>query len=183
MIAQSPGIKVVIPSNPYDAKGLLIASIRDNDPVFFMEHLNLYHAFRAEVPEGEYTVELGKANVVREGADVSIITYGLMVHTATKAAEQLEKEGINVEIIDLRTVSPIDIDTIVASVKKTNRAIVVQEAQKSSGVAAEVIAQINEKHCCTWKHLFFGSQVRTQYIHSHKLKIHGFQTLRVLLQA
>ncbi|KKO55504.1 alpha-ketoacid dehydrogenase subunit beta [Paenibacillus sp. DMB20] len=145
LIAQSPGIKVVVPSNPYDAKGLLISAIRDNDPVFFMEHLNLYHAFRAEVPEGEYTVEIGKANVVREGSDVTIIAYGLMVHTATKAAEELEKQGIKAEIIDLRTVAPIDIDTIVESVKKTNRAIVVQEAQKSAGVAAEVIAQINEK--------------------------------------
>lgn len=145
LIAQTPGIKVVVPSNPYDAKGLLIAAIRDNDPVFFMEHLNLYHAFRAEVPEGDYTVELGKANVVREGTDVTIIAYGLMVHTATKAADELEKNGIKAEIIDLRTVSPIDIDTILTSVKKTNRAIVVQEAQKSAGVAAEVIAQINEK--------------------------------------
>ncbi|MFC7680056.1 alpha-ketoacid dehydrogenase subunit beta [Paenibacillus sp. GCM10028914] len=145
LIAQSPGIKVVVPSNPYDAKGLLISAIRDNDPVFFMEHLNLYHAFRAEVPEGEYTVELGKANVVREGSDVTIIAYGLMVHTATKAADELEKNGIKAEVIDLRTISPIDIDTLVESIKKTNRAIVVQEAQKSSGVAAEVIAQINEK--------------------------------------
>ncbi|KOR88955.1 alpha-ketoacid dehydrogenase subunit beta [Paenibacillus solani] len=145
LIAQTPGIKVVVPSNPYDAKGLMIAAIRDNDPVFFMEHLNLYHAFRAEVPEGDYTVELGKANVVREGTDVTIIAYGLMVHTATKAADELEKNGIKAEIIDLRTISPIDIDTVLASVKKTNRAIVVQEAQKSAGVAAEVIAQINEK--------------------------------------
>lgn len=143
---QTPGIKVVVPSNPYDAKGLLIAAIRDNDPVFFMEHLNLYHAFRAEVPEEDYVVELGKANVVREGSDVTIITYGMMVHTATKAADELEKsKGIKAEIIDLRTLNPLDIDTIVASVKKTNRAIVVQEAQKTSGVAAEVIAQINEK--------------------------------------
>ncbi|WP_339234470.1 alpha-ketoacid dehydrogenase subunit beta [Paenibacillus sp. FSL R5-0517] len=145
LLTQTPGIKVVVPSNPYDAKGLMIASIRDNDPVFFMEHLNLYHAFRAEVPEEDYVVELGKANVVREGSDVTIITYGMMVHTSVKAAEELEKQGINVEVIDLRTVSPIDIDTIVASIKKTNRAIVVQEAQKSAGVAAEVIAQINEK--------------------------------------
>ncbi|GIO97306.1 pyruvate dehydrogenase E1 component subunit beta [Paenibacillus lautus] len=145
LITQTPGIKVVVPSNPYDAKGLMIAAIRDNDPVFFMEHLNLYHAFRAEVPEGEYTIELGKANVVREGTDVTIIAYGLMVHTATKAADELEKNGIKAEIIDLRTISPIDIDTVLASVKKTNRAIVVQEAQKSAGVAAEVIAQINEK--------------------------------------
>ncbi|MNW33360.1 Pyruvate dehydrogenase E1 component subunit beta [compost metagenome] len=146
LLAQTPGIKVVVPSNPYDAKGLMIASIRDNDPVFFMEHLNLYHAFRSEVPENDYTVELGKANVVREGSDVTIITYGMMVHTSVKAADELEKtKGIKVEIIDLRTISPIDIDTVVASIQKTNRAIVVQEAQKSSGVAAEVIAQINEK--------------------------------------
>jgi len=146
LAVQTPGIKVVVPSNPYDAKGLLIAAIRDNDPVFFMEHLNLYHAFRAEVPEEDYTVEIGKANVVREGSDVTIIAYGMMVHTATKAAEELEKtKGIKAEIIDLRTLNPLDIDTIVASVKKTNRAIVVQEAQKTSGVAAEVIAQINEK--------------------------------------
>ncbi|MBP1907006.1 alpha-ketoacid dehydrogenase subunit beta [Paenibacillus turicensis] len=146
IIAQTPGIKLVIPSNPYDAKGLLISAIRDNDPVFFMEHLNLYHAFRAEVPEGEYTVELGKANVVREGSDVTILAYGMMVHTAVKAAEELEKtKGVKAEVIDLRTLVPLDIDTIVNSVKKTNRVIVVQEAQKSAGIAAEVIAQINEK--------------------------------------
>ncbi|SMG24350.1 alpha-ketoacid dehydrogenase subunit beta [Paenibacillus aquistagni] len=145
LIAQTPGIKVVIPSNPYDAKGLLISAIRDNDPVFFMEHLNLYHAFRDEVPEGEYTVPLGKANVVREGKDVTILSYGLMVHTSMKAAAELEKKGIDAEVIDLRTLSPLDIDTIVASVKKTNRVIMVQEAQKSSGIAAEVVAQINEK--------------------------------------
>lgn len=145
LLVQTPGIKVVVPSNPYDAKGLMIAAIRDNDPVFFMEHLNLYRAFRAEVPEGEYTVELGKANVVREGADVSIITYGMMVHTSMKAAEELAKNGVNVEVIDLRTLMPLDIDTIVESIKKTNRAIVVQEAQQTSGIAAEVIAQINEK--------------------------------------
>lgn len=146
LVTQTPGIKVVIPSNPYDAKGLLIAAIRDNDPVFFMEHLNLYRSFRQEVPEGEYTVELGKANIVREGTDATIITYGAMVHTSLKAAEEIEKaRGAKVEVIDLRTISPIDIDTILESVKKTNRAIVVQEAQKSAGVAAEVIAQINEK--------------------------------------
>lgn len=146
LIAQTPGIKLVIPSNPYDAKGLMISAIRDNDPVFFMEHLNLYHAFRAEVPEGEYTVELGKANIVREGSDVTIIAYGMMVHTAVKAAEELEKtKGIKAEVIDLRTLVPLDIDTIIASVKKTNRAIVVQEAQKSAGMAAEIIAQINER--------------------------------------
>ncbi|MCM3631740.1 MULTISPECIES: alpha-ketoacid dehydrogenase subunit beta [Paenibacillus] len=141
---QTPGIKVVIPSNPYDAKGLMISAIRDNDPVFFMEHLNLYRAFRDEVPEGEYTVEIGKANVVKEGKDVTILAYGMMVHTAKKAADELEKQGVNVEIIDLRTLLPLDIDTIVASIQKTNRCIVVQEAQKTSGAAAEIIAQINE---------------------------------------
>ncbi|WP_313999729.1 alpha-ketoacid dehydrogenase subunit beta [uncultured Paenibacillus sp.] len=142
---QTPGIKVIVPSNPYDAKGLLISAIRDNDPVFFMEHLNLYHAFRAEVPEDAYTVEIGKANIVREGSDVTIIAYGMMVHTALKAAEELEKQGVKAEVIDLRTLMPLDIDTIVASIRKTNRAIVVQEAQRTSGAAAEIIAQINEK--------------------------------------
>ncbi len=146
LLVQTPGIKVVIPSNPYDAKGLLIAAIRDNDPVFFMEHLNLYRSFRGEVPEGEYTVEIGKANVVRTGSDVTIITYGAMVHTSLKAAEDIEKtQGVHVEVIDLRTLMPLDIDTIVASIKKTHRGIIVQEAQKTSGVAAEIIAQINEK--------------------------------------
>ncbi|MDQ0340413.1 pyruvate dehydrogenase E1 component beta subunit [Caldalkalibacillus uzonensis] len=146
LMLQTPGLKVVIPSNPYDAKGLLISAIRDNDPVVFLEHMKLYRSFRGEVPEGEYTIPLGKANIVKEGDDVTIITYGAMVHTSLKAAEQIEKErGAKVEVIDLRTISPIDIDTIVKSIEKTNRAIVVQEAQKQSGVAAEVIAQINEK--------------------------------------
>lgn len=146
LMLQTPGLKVVIPSNPYDAKGLLISAIRDNDPVVFLEHMKLYRSFRQEVPEGEYTIPLGKANVVKEGSDVTIITYGAMVHTSLKAAEEIEKaRGAKVEVIDLRTISPLDIDTIVESVKKTNRAIVVQEAQRTSGVAAEIIAQINER--------------------------------------
>jgi len=145
LLTQTPGLKVVVPSNPYDAKGLLISAIRDNDPVFFLEHLKLYFSLKGEVPEGEYTVPIGKANVVREGSDVTIITYGAMVHTSLKAAELAEKErGAKVEVIDLRTISPLDTETIIQSVEKTGRAIVVQEAQKSSGVAAEVIAQINE---------------------------------------
>ncbi|MGG0796538.1 alpha-ketoacid dehydrogenase subunit beta [Brevibacillus laterosporus] len=142
---QTPGVKVVIPSNPYDAKGLLISAIRDNDPVIFLEHMKLYRSFRQEVPEGEYTIPLGKANIVREGTDVTIITYGAMVQTSMKAAEELEKQGKSVEVIDLRTLSPLDMETIVSSVQKTNRAIVVQEAQRTAGVAAEIIAQINEK--------------------------------------
>jgi pyruvate dehydrogenase E1 component beta subunit len=146
LLTQTPGLKVVVPSNPYDAKGLLISAIRDNDPVFFLEHMKLYRSFRAEVPEGEYTVPIGKANVVKEGSHVTVITYGAMVHTSLKAAELAKKErNIDVEVIDLRTIQPLDIDTIVESVKKTSRAVVVQEAQRSAGVAAEVIAQINEK--------------------------------------
>lgn len=146
MLMQTPGIKVVVPSNPYDAKGLLLSAIRDNDPVFFLEHLKLYRSFRQEVPEGDYTVPLGKASVVKEGKDVTIISYGAMVHTALKAAEEIEaSQGIKAEVIDIRTLVPLDIDTIVESIKKTNRAIVVQEAQKSAGAAAEIIAQINEK--------------------------------------
>lgn len=146
LMMQTPGLKVVIPSNPYDAKGLLISAIRDNDPVVFLEHMKLYRSFRGEVPEGEYTVPLGKANIVKEGSDITVITYGAMVHTSLKAAEELEKSnGIKAEVIDLRTISPIDIDTIITSIKKTNRAVVVQEAQKTSGAASEIIAQINEK--------------------------------------
>ena len=145
LMAQSPGIKVVIPSTPYDAKGLLISAIRDNDPVIFLEHMKLYRSFRQEVPEEEYTIPLGKADVKREGTDLTIVTYGAMVHDSIKAAEELEKEGHSVEVIDLRTVSPIDIETIVASVEKTNRAIVVQEAQKQAGIAANVVAEINDR--------------------------------------
>ncbi|MGR3763696.1 alpha-ketoacid dehydrogenase subunit beta [Rossellomorea sp. NS-SX7] len=145
LMAQQPGLKVVIPSTPYDAKGLLISSIRDNDPVIFLEHMKLYRSFRQEVPEEEYTIELGKAEVKREGKDLSIITYGAMVHESIKAADELEKEGYSVEVVDLRTVSPLDIDTIMASVEKTNRAIVVQEAQKQAGIAANVVAEINDR--------------------------------------
>jgi len=145
LMAQSPGVKVVIPSTPYDAKGLLISSIRDNDPVICLEHMKLYRSFRQEVPEGEYTIPLGKADVKREGSDVSIITYGAMVHESLKAAEELEKEGYSAEVIDLRTVSPIDIEAIIASVEKTGRAIVVQEAQKQAGIAANVVAEINDR--------------------------------------
>ncbi|MEI4828985.1 alpha-ketoacid dehydrogenase subunit beta [Bacillus sp. AFS018417] len=145
LVAQQPGLKVVIPSTPYDAKGLLISAIRDNDPVIYLEHMKLYRSFRQEVPEGEYTIELGKADVKREGTDVSVITYGAMVHAALKAAEELEKEGISLEVVDLRTVQPLDIETIIASVEKTGRVVVVQEAQKQAGIAANVVAEINDR--------------------------------------
>ncbi|WP_046175178.1 alpha-ketoacid dehydrogenase subunit beta [Domibacillus indicus] len=145
LVAQQPGLKVVIPSTPYEAKGLLISAIRDNDPVIFLEHMKLYRSFREEVPEEEYTIPLGKAAVKREGTDLSIITYGAMVHESLKAAEALEKEGHSVEVIDLRTIQPLDIETIIASVEKTGRAIVVQEAQKQGGIAANVVAEINDR--------------------------------------
>ncbi|TDL35189.1 alpha-ketoacid dehydrogenase subunit beta [Jeotgalibacillus sp. S-D1] len=145
LMAQQPGLKVVIPSTPKDAKGLLISAIRDNDPVIFLEHMKLYRSFREDVPEEEYTIELGKADVKREGTDLSIITYGAMVHESLKAAEALEKEGHSVEVIDIRTIQPLDIETIIASVEKTNRAIVVQEAQKQAGIAASIVAEINDR--------------------------------------
>lgn len=145
IVASQPGLKVVIPSSPYDAKGLLISAIRDENPVIFLEHMKLYRSFREEVPEEEYSIPLGKAAVKREGTDLSIITYGAMVHESLKAAEELEKEGHSVEVIDLRTVQPLDIETIIASVEKTNRAIVVQEAQKQAGIAANVVAEITER--------------------------------------
>lgn len=145
LMAQQPGLKVVIPSTPYDAKGLLISAIRDNDPVIFLEHMKLYRSFRGEVPEGEYTIEIGKADVKREGKDITMVSYGAMVHECLKAAEELEKEGISAEVVDLRTVSPLDIPTIIASVEKTGRAIVVQEAQKQAGIAANVVAEINDR--------------------------------------
>ncbi len=145
LIAQQPGIRVVIPSTPYEAKGLLIAAIRSNDPVVYLEHMKLYRSFRGEVPEEAYTVDLDKADIKRAGKDVTIISYGAMVHASLKAAEDLEKDGIDAEVIDLRTVSPIDIETIITSVKKTNRVVVVQEAQRQAGIASHVIAEIQER--------------------------------------
>lgn len=145
LVAQQPGLKVVIPSTPYDAKGLLISAIRDNDPVIYLEHMKLYRSFRQDVPEGDYTIDLGKADIKREGTDVSVIAYGAMVHAALKAAEELEKEGISLEVVDLRTVQPLDIETIIASVEKTGSVVVVQEAQKQAGIAANVVAEINDR--------------------------------------
>lgn len=145
LLAQSPGMKVVVPSNPYDAKGLLIASIRDNDPVYFLEHMKLYRSMRMEVPDEAYTVPLCQAKVVREGGDVTVITYGAMVHTAVKTADEWAKaKGVQAEVIDLRTIHPLDLETVLASVKKTHRAVVLQEAQRQAGVAAEIVAQVTE---------------------------------------
>ncbi|MFC3419832.1 alpha-ketoacid dehydrogenase subunit beta [Salinicoccus hispanicus] len=145
LMAQSPGLKVVIPSNPVDAKGLLIEAIRSNDPVVFLEHMKLYRSFREDVPEEEYTVEIGKANVKREGDDITLIAYGAMVQEAIKAADALAEEDVSAEVIDLRTVSPIDYDTLIKSVEKTNRAVVIQEAQRQAGVASNVAAELSER--------------------------------------
>ena len=145
LMAQIPGIKVVIPSNPYDAKGLLLASIEDNDPVIFLEHMKLYRSLKEEVPEEYYTIPLGKAAIVHEGTDVSIVTYGYMVREALVVAEQLQNEGISVEVIDLRTVSPIDVETILTSVEKTGRLVIVQEAQRQAGVGATIMAEMAER--------------------------------------
>jgi 2-oxoisovalerate dehydrogenase E1 component beta subunit len=139
------GLKVVCPSNPYDAKGLLLASIRDPDPVLFFEPKRIYRAAKGDVPEGDFTVEIGKAAVVREGKHVTVIAWGAMLYEAFAAADEAAKKGIETEIIDLRTLWPLDIDTIVASVKKTGRVVVVHEAPKSCGFGAELIALINEK--------------------------------------
>jgi len=145
LLAQSPGLKVVIPSNPADAKGLLIAAIEDNDPVVFLEHMKLYRSIRGEVPEGYYTTPIGEAAIVKEGTDVSVVTYGAMVQESMKAAEALAAEGISVEVIDLRTVAPIDIKTIQKSVEKTGRVVVVQEAQRQAGIGAMVMSEIAER--------------------------------------
>jgi len=145
ILAHIPGIKVVIPSTPYEAKGLLLSSIRDPDPVIFMEPKRIYRAIREEVPEGDYTIPLGKARLVQEGKDVTVIAYGAMLREALNAAEQLKGDKIDPEIIDLRTISPMDIETIIASIKKTGRGVVVHEAPKTCGLAAEIIALINEK--------------------------------------
>ncbi len=139
------GLKVVCPSNPYDAKGLLLASIRDPDPVLFFEPKRIYRAAKGEVPEGDYTVELGKAATVREGKDVTVIAWGAMLYEALEAANQAAAQGIDTEVIDLRTLWPLDIDTIIASVKKTGRVVIVHEAPKTCGLGAEILSLVNEK--------------------------------------
>ncbi len=136
-----PGLKVVCPSNPYDAKGLLVQAIRDNDPVIFCEHKNLY-GLEGEVPEALYAIPFGEANIVREGRHCSIATYGAMVHRATEAAAVLLKEGIDCEVIDLRTLSPLDLDTVLESVRKTGRLVCVDEANPRCSIASDVSAQV-----------------------------------------
>ncbi|KRK65404.1 pyruvate dehydrogenase [Companilactobacillus tucceti DSM 20183] len=141
----TPGLRVVMPSNPYDAKGLLISSVENNDPVLFMENLKLYRSMKDDIPDGKYTVPLDKANVSREGTDITIVAYGAEVNEALKVADKLAEEKISVEVIDLRTVSPIDTETIFKSLEKTHKVVIVQEAQKMAGVGAQVASAISEK--------------------------------------
>ena len=145
ILAHTPGIKVVIPSTPYEAKGLLISSIRSPDPVIFLEPKRIYRAIREEVPEGDYTTPLGKARMVQEGKNATVIAWGAMVREVLSAAEELKGDRIDMEIIDLRTISPMDVDSIINSARKTGRVVIVHEAPKTCGLGAEIIALINEK--------------------------------------
>jgi 2-oxoisovalerate dehydrogenase E1 component beta subunit len=140
-----PGLKVVTPSTPYDAKGLLKAAVRDEDPVLFFEHKRTYRRIRGEVPEEDYVVPIGVAEVKRLGQHVSIVTYGAMVHQALEAAEALAGEGISVEVVDLRSLLPWDRETVAASVSKTNKVVICHEDSKTAGVGAEVAAFIGEE--------------------------------------
>lgn len=144
LFGHTAGLKVVIPSTPYDAKGLLLAAIADPDPVIFMEPKRIYRAFKQEVPENYYTIPIGKAKVVKVGKDLTVVAWGAMVRETQKAIEILEKEGANIELIDLRTISPIDKETILASVQKTGRFAVVHEAATTFGPGAELITIVNE---------------------------------------
>ena len=141
----TPGLKVVYPATAYDAKGLLKSAIRDNNPVLFFEHKFLYRRIKEEIPAGDYTVPLGKAIVRREGRDLTIATYAAMLHTSLEAAALLEKEGIDAEVVDLRTLLPLDRETIVNSVKKTNKLLVVHEDTRTGGIAGEIAAVVCEE--------------------------------------
>jgi 2-oxoisovalerate dehydrogenase E1 component beta subunit len=141
----TPGLKVVCPATAYDAKGLIKSAIRDNNPVIFFEHKFLYRRIKEDVPDGDYTVPLGKAGVARKGRDLSVITYAAMVHVALEAAEILAKEGIEVEVIDLRTLLPLDREAIAHTVRRTNRVMILHEDVKTGGIAGEIAAIINEE--------------------------------------
>jgi pyruvate dehydrogenase E1 component beta subunit len=145
LFCQIPGLKVVVPSNPYDAKGLLLASIRDEDPVLFLEPTRLYRAGRQDIPEEAYEVPIGAAKIVREGEDLTIVAWGAMIPQVQKAAETVEHENIFPEVIDLRTLAPWDRETVLGSVKRTGRLLVVHEAPKTCGLGAEISAHVAER--------------------------------------
>ncbi|MDN4525250.1 alpha-ketoacid dehydrogenase subunit beta [Fictibacillus fluitans] len=146
LFANIPGLKIVMPSTPYDVKGLLKAAIRDEDPVLFFEHKRAYRLIKGEVPEEEYTLPIGKADVKREGDDITVITYGLCVHFALQAAEKLEKDGISAHVLDLRTVYPLDKEAIIEAASKTGKVLLVTEDNKEGSIISEVAAIIGE-HC------------------------------------
>jgi 2-oxoisovalerate dehydrogenase E1 component beta subunit len=158
----TPGLKVVVPSTPYDTKGLLVSSIRDPDPVLFLEPKKIYRAFREEVPEGDYTVPIGEASVRREGKDVSLLAWGYMTHVCLEAAKRAAEKGWECDVVDLRTLVPLDVDAIHASVKKTGRAVVVYEAPKTGGYGAEVSAILAER--------------AIEYLRGPVLRVAGFDT-------
>jgi 2-oxoisovalerate dehydrogenase E1 component beta subunit len=162
LFIHTPGLKVVTPSNPYDAKGLLLAAMRQNDPVLFMEPKRIYRASRGEVPEGDYEIPLGKAATVREGTQCTLLAWSGMVSIADEAAKKAEEAGISVEVLDLRTLLPFDIEAILASVQKTGRCVIVHEAPKTCGFGAELIASIQER--------------AIQYLEAPILRVTGFDT-------
>ena len=145
LFCQIPGLTVVVPSNAYDAKGLLTAALKSEDPVIFLEPTKLYRSEKQDVPEGAYEVPLGQAKIVREGSNLTIVAWGAMVPVAMKAAEKAASEGVSAEVLDLRTLAPMDRDAVIASVKKTGRAIVLHEAPKTCGLGAEIAALIGER--------------------------------------
>jgi 2-oxoisovalerate dehydrogenase E1 component beta subunit len=147
---RTPGLKVVAPATAYDAKGLIKSAIRDNDPVIFFEHKGLYRKIKEELPAEEYTVPIGKAKVVREGRDLTVVTYGSMVWVALDAAEKLAEEGASVEVVDLRTLVPLDRDTVCESVKKTSKVLLLHEDTRTGGMAGELAASITES---IWEYL------------------------------
>ncbi len=160
--AHVPGLKVVIPSNPYDAKGLLISAIRDPDPVMFLEPKRLYRSLKGEVPEVEYTVPIGKAHIVQEGTDVALFCYGAMVPVCTEAAQKASSQGIRCEVVDLRTITPLDMEAILTAAQKTGRVVIVHEAVKTAGFGAEISALISEK--------------AMEYMKAPILRVAGFDT-------
>ena len=162
LFIHTPGLKVVAPSNPYDAKGLLLSCMRQNDPVLFMEPKRIYRASKGDVPEGEYTLELGKAQIVREGSQVTVIAWSGMVSIAEEAAKQAEQAGISVEVIDLRTLMPFDIDALIASTQKTGRVVIVHEAPRTCGFGGELIASIQER--------------AMEYLEAPIIRVTGFDT-------
>ncbi len=145
IFAHIPGLRVVVPSTPYDAKGMIISALRDPDPVLYFEHKRCYRAIKGEVPEGEYTVPLDRARVAREGSDIAVFSYGMMVHTSLEAAERLAADGFSCEVTDLRSLRPIDREAIVTSARKCGKVLVVQEANLAVSVAAEVAAIVAEE--------------------------------------